>query len=145
MVYSKILTNHYSKAHSEEPDNSVINLYLPKAINYCFEDAKPELQSLFPMKSYVIAMKGDKKYAMVLGGSQNKIRKGRIFDVVNTDPSPDAKHTSIKVFQVNASESWGEISGNPDDVKVGKEVVLRPQPPTILDKIWRFIESNLGL
>jgi hypothetical protein len=145
VIYSQVLTNHYSKAHSEEPNNSVIDLYLPKAINYCFEDAKPELQSLFPMKSYVIAMKGDKKYAMVLGGSQNKIRKGRTFDIVNTDPSPDAQHTSIKIFQVSANESWGEISGNAEDVKIGKEVMLRPQPPTIFDKIWRFIESNLGL
>lgn len=143
--FSKTLVNQYNKSFSSKPSESVIHLLLPKAISYSFEEIKPELQAIFPMKSYVIATRGDKKYAMVLGGSENKIRRGRVFDLVEENLDPEAQKTTIKIFQVNREESWGEVDGNGSKVKIGSKVYLKPQPLTIFDKAWMLIESQLGL
>lgn len=140
-VYSNNLKNSYSKTLSEEPPPSMAQVFLPKAIEYCFEDAKPDLQAIFSLKTHIIALKGSKKYAMINGGIQNKIRPKRVFDVME-DNKPVA---SVKIIQVNQSDSWGEVSGEIEKVKIGSEVVLKPQHRTILDKIWRFIESTFGL
>jgi hypothetical protein len=142
-IFSKILTGSYRKSVGQEPKPEIIHLLLPKALGYCFEEIKPELQALFPMKSFVVATRGDKKYALVLGGALHKIRKGRVFDLVQ--PKNTEKPATIKIFQVGQEESWGEVSGTVEDVKIGTEIVIRPQPLNILDKIWRFIESNFGL
>ena len=140
-VFSNSLTNSYSKTLAEEPAPSMAHIFLPKAIEYCFEDIKPELQSIFSLKTHIVALKGDKKYAMIYGGIQNKIRNKRIFEVI-ADNNPVA---TIKIFQANQNDAWGEVSGEIDKVKIGSQVILKPQKRTIIDKIWRFIESNFGL
>jgi hypothetical protein len=117
------------------------HVFLPKAIEYCFEDVKPDLQAIFSLKTRIIALKGSKKYAMINGGIQNKIRKKRVFEIIDADKAV----ATIKIFQANQSDAWGEVSGEIDKVKIGSQVALKPQKRTILDKIWRFIESNFGL
>jgi hypothetical protein len=140
-VYSSTLANSYSKNFHENPPPGTSNLLLPKAIEYCFEDVKPELQGIFSVKTHIIAMKGDKKYAMIFGGISNKIRNKRIFDVLHNK----IEVATLKIFQANHNDSWGKLSGDVDKVKVGSEVVLRPQKRSFWDKIWRFIEANFGL
>jgi hypothetical protein len=140
-VYANNLKNSYSKTLSEEPPASMAHVFLPKAIEYCFEDVKPDLQAIFSLKTRIIALKGSKKYAMINGGIQNKIRKKRVFEIIDADKAV----ATIKIFQANQSDAWGEVSGEIDKVKIGSQVALKPQKRTILDKIWRFIESNFGL
>lgn len=143
-IFRDTYKESYSDTLSEPPPEGSAHQYLPKAIEYCIEDAEYGLQSIIPMKTYVLATRGGKKFAMILGGKIHKIKKGRQFDLFKlpTDLEPAS---TVTIFQVNSEDSWGEITGNPELIFPGAEVVLRPKKFNILAKIWRFLESNLGL
>lgn len=143
--YKGTLEGKYKTTVFYEPEPADAHVYMPRAIEYILEDFKPILQNYFKIDSYIIALKSDKKYAMVFGGKENHIHEDRIFDVLDPEDATKEPIGSIKIFQVTKTDSWGSLSGNLDKIKVGSKVRIRPQSYSIIHKAWRWIESNFGL
>ena len=144
------ISNKYTKSTTNRLDGGSLLQLLPSALAYCFEDAKPLLQKVFPIKGMIIAMKGDKEVAMISLGSQNKILKDRIFDVVNKIKQKTAvgiktfydKIGKCKVFQVESDSSWCSLGGDTDIIKIGMEVHARPEEVSFFRKFIRFFKQN---
>ncbi len=129
----------YAKGYMVKPPANEASLLLPIIIEQCFEDMRPEIQKLVPLKSFILALKGEKKYAMIYAGNQNRITNGRMFDIMDGDN----RAATVKIFQVNQTDSWGKVSGDLSKVKIGSKVVLKPQELSIFYRLYRYIESSI--
>jgi hypothetical protein len=153
VVLIKNISNSFSKSFSKEPNQQEVIRLFPEAIVYCYEDIKPDLQELFPVKSYLTDLREEKSYGRVIGGKDMGITPGRVFDILDKGNmntamgKKDLFHpvATLKVLEVMEKESWGKISGTKEEVKRGMHVIIRPEKRTIFDFIWRYIKSNLGL
>ena len=121
------------KKYKDEPTKTTPSLLLPKIIEYFFEDIKPDIQAFIPFDTFVIGLKGDKKYAMIAAGNENKIKPKRIFELIEGNETI----AEIEITQVNQKDSWGEISGDQEKLKIGSKVRIKPQPLSIFYKIFR--------
>ena len=153
VVLIKNISNSFSQSFSKEPSQREVFALFPEAILYCYEDIKPDLQELFPIKSYLTDLREEKQYGKVIGGKDIGVTEGRVFDILEKGSittavgNKDLFHPvgKLKVFEVLEKESWGKISGSKEEIKKGMNVIIRPERRTIFDFIWRIIKSNLGL
>jgi hypothetical protein len=136
------LTDHvYVKNFNEEPSAAAFTVMMPRVLEYCFEDILPIVQTSLPFSSTVIAMKGEKKYALISAGANNKVQPGRVFEIKEGEETI----ASIKIFQVNQKESWGKVSGDREKLKIGMKGALKPQSLSLGYRIFRWFYQRSGL
>jgi hypothetical protein len=136
------VTEHtYVKMLREEPSDSSYTVMMPRVLEFCYEDILPKIQESLPFSTTVIAMKGEKKYALVSAGANNKVQPGRVFEIKEGEETV----ASIKIFQVNQKESWGKVSGDREKLKIGMRGALKPQSLSLGYRIFRWFYQRSGL
>ena len=135
-------TDHvYVKNFGEKPSVLSVTVMIPRVLEFCYEDILPKIQTAIPFSTRVIAMKGEKKYALISAGANNKIQPGRVFEIKEKEETV----ASIKIFQVNQKESWGKVSGDREKLKIGMKGELKPQNLSLGYRIFRFFYQRSGL
>lgn len=154
------ITNTFGKSSPGKPtEQEILQLY-PEAILYCYEDVREELQELFPVRTYLTQMKGEKGYGKILGGTNLGLVKDRTFEIYEREMMPTVlgekeilhKVGRITLVDVGAGESWGKLSGplflglgSKENIKLGMDTIIIPEKRTIFHKLWRIAKSYIGI
>jgi len=153
VVLIKNISNPYNTTFDNEPGKAQIVEAVIEGIKYNYEDAIPYLQDLFPVNSYISALREQKKYAKIIGGKDISLKPGRVFNILEKGNistvigNKEIYHPigKIELFQVDDKESWGEVSGDEENIKVGMNIRIIPEEKTIANIIWRYVKSRLGI
>jgi hypothetical protein len=154
------ITNTFGKSSPDKPtEKEILQLY-PEAILYCYEDVREELQELFPVRTYLTQMKGEKGYGKILGGTNIGLVKDRTFEIYEREMMPTVlgekeilhKVGRITLVDVGEKESWGKLSGpfflglgSKENIKLGMDAIIIPEKRTIFHKLWRIAKSYIGI
>ena len=149
----KNITNKFNNMYFQPPPKSEVYKGVEEGIQYGFEDALPILQEVFPVSSKILELREEKSYAKILGGKKLGLTPGREFDILDKGEIVTVAGTSeifhpigkIKLFQVDDAYSWGEVSGDKEEIKIGKDLKSKPQELGIFAITWRFIKSRFGI
>jgi hypothetical protein len=152
--------NSFGKSTPNKPKEREIVALYPEAILYCYEDIKEELQELFPVRTYLTAMKDEKGYGKIVGGSNLGLVTDRSFEIYQREMMPTVlgereilhKVGRITLIDVKEGESWGKLSGpyflglgSKENIKLGMDAIIVPERRTIFHKLWRIAKSYIGI
>ncbi|MCB1318209.1 MAG: hypothetical protein KDK27_19720, partial [Leptospiraceae bacterium] len=150
IVYSESIEGVFNQGSRVQLDSRSERSLVLKSLENCFEDMRPRIQQSLPLRTVIIAMRGNREIALIPAGRNYGVQTGARFDILSsiTQRTAVGNRTftetvgELEIFSVHADTAWGMISGNEDKIKIGSAVRLKPQPISSWRSVERWFNRN---
>ena len=135
IIYSRTISDKSSSvfpAKMSGNKQTLESFFLPEIIKNCLNGIRQNIQERFPMRSMIIAMRGDKKFVMLPVGLADNIKPGTEFSIMKKEIQNtiigkvpyEIRTGKIRIIHSDEHSSWGKTSGNPENIKIGMVAVM---------------------
>ncbi|MCB1316288.1 MAG: hypothetical protein KDK27_10065, partial [Leptospiraceae bacterium] len=150
ILYSESIEGEFNQGSRARLDTRSERALVLNSLDNCFEDMRPRIQESLPLRTVIIAMRGNREIALIPAGHDYGVQVGARFDILFsiTQRTAVGNRTftdtvgELEIFSVHTDTAWGMISGNEDKIKIGSPVRLKPQPISNWRSMERWFNRN---